>query len=261
MFYILEHIGARFCPKCGAPVDSTREDAAPDGAELAVPVPKAESSPASEDELFEKALDMIGVVSKIQFIKVDRSDFLTKQFANSPYLEQILADGPQVVYSADALRKEADKVIMENTTKSAATSFVSGLPSNPVVMVAAGGADVVQYFGFAMNLAQKLAYLFGEDALFIDETSEMPLEAKHRVVAYLGSMFGAGGAAKLISTTSVKVGEQVGKRVAAKALTKTAWYPLLKKVGSLVGQKIKKKRLKRPLPRPFPSSAVLFPVR
>ena len=150
---------------------------------------------------------------------------------------------------------------MENTTKSAATSFVSGLPSNPVVMVAAGGADVVQYFGFAMNLAQKLAYLFGEDALFIDETSEMPLEAKYRVVAYLGSMFGAGGAAKLISTTSVKVGEQVGKRVAAKALTKTAWYPLLKKAGSLVGQKIKKKRLKRPLPRPFPSSAVLFPVR
>lgn len=214
--------GARFCPKCGAPVDSTREDAVPDGAELAVSVPKAESSPASEDELFEKALDMIGVVSKIQFIKVDRSDFLTKQFANSPYLEQILADGPQVVYSADALRKEADKVIMENTTKSAATSFVSGLPSNPVVMVAAGGADVVQYFGFAMNLAQKLAYLFGEDALFIDGTSDMPLEAKYRVVAYLGAMFGAGGAAKLISTTSVKVGEQVGKRVAAKALTKTA---------------------------------------
>lgn len=150
---------------------------------------------------------------------------------------------------------------MENTTKSAATSFVSGLPSNPVVKVAAGGADVVQYFGFAMNLAQKLAYLFGEDALFIDGTSEMPLEAKYRVVAYLGAMFGAGGAAKLISTTSVKVGEQVGKRVAAKALTKTAWYPLLKKVGSLVGQKITKKRLKRPLPRPFPSSAVLFPVR
>lgn len=244
--------GARFCPKCGAPVDSTREDAAPDGAELAVSVPKAESSQASEDELFEKALDMIGAVSKIQFIKVDRSDFLTKQFTNSPYLEQILADGPQVVYSADALRKEADKVIMENTTKSAATSFVSGLPSNPVVMVAAGGADVVQYFGFAMNLAQKLAYLFGEDALFIDGTSEMPLEAKYRVVAYLGAMFGAGGAAKLISTTSVKVGEQVGKRVAAKALTKTAWYPLLKKVGSLVGQKITKKTVEKTITKAVP---------
>ncbi|MBM6784375.1 hypothetical protein H6A08_08400 [Enorma massiliensis] len=107
---------------------------------------------------------------------------------------------------------------MENTTKSAATSFVSGLPSNPVVMVAAGGADVVQYFGFAMNLAQKLAYLFGEDALFIDGTSEMPLEAKYRVVAYLGAMFGAGGAAKLISTTSVKVANRLVSALRQKRL-------------------------------------------
>ena len=50
------------------------------------------------------------------------------------------------------------------------------------------------------------------------------------------------------------MGEQVGKRVAAKALTKTAWYPLLKKVrlAGLVRRSLRK-RSKRPLPRPFPS--------
>lgn len=36
------------------------------------------------------------------------------------------------------------------------------MPVNPVDMVAAGGAEVAQCSGFAISLAQQIAYLFGE---------------------------------------------------------------------------------------------------
>lgn len=70
---------------------------------------------------------------------------------------------------------------------------MAGIPGGPAA-VAAGGADVAQYFGFAINLAQKIAYLFGEDDLFTDE-SELNEGAKVRVLAYLGVMLGASGSA------------------------------------------------------------------
>lgn len=62
-------------------------------------------------------------------------------------------------------------------------SFVTGLPSNPVTALASGGADVVQYFGFALNLSQQIAYLFGEDDLFGGDYNQLPEEARIRIVA------------------------------------------------------------------------------
>ena len=58
------------------------------------------------------------------------------------------------------------------------TSFASGLPSNIAVMVAIGSADVAQYFGFAINMAQKIAYLFGEDDLFNENKNNVNFKFK-----------------------------------------------------------------------------------
>jgi hypothetical protein len=192
------------------------------------------------DELYATTLRTIGAVARLPIVRVDREVFLRKQFADSPHLAVILERGPQAVYSTESLRKKADSIIKVSATKTSAASFAAGLPGNPLVMVAAGGADVAQYFGFAINLAQQIAYLFGEDELF-DSGGELSETAEIRVIAFLGAMFGAAGAAALISQTSRILGENLGKKVAAQALTKTAWYPLLKKVGALVGQKITKK--------------------
>lgn len=130
-------------------------------------------------------------------------------------------------------------------------SFATGLPGNPVVMVAAGGADVAQYFGFAINLAQQLAYLFGEDDLF-DDGGQLSEAAQIRVIAYLGTMFGAAGAAALVSQTSKLAGANLGKKVAAQALTKTAWYPLVKKVGALVGKQVTKNSVEKTITKAVP---------
>src|SRR4051795_1823100 len=203
------------------------------------------------DKLYATTLQTIGAVAKLPVVRVDREAFLRKQFAASPHLNEILERGPQAVYSAESLRRKASSIIKNSAAKSSAASFATGLPGNPAVMIAAGGADVAQYFGFAINLAQQIAYLFGEDELF-DGGGQLSEAAQIRVIAYLGAMLGAAGAAALVSQTSKVAGANLGKKVAAQALTKTAWYPLVKKVGAMVGQQVTKKTVEKTITKAVP---------
>lgn len=211
----------------------------------------AKSSLSQEQKMYDTALNLIGTVAKTPLVKVDREQFLRQQFANSPYLKQILLQGPQSVYKPKVLEKKARAIVRSNTNKTSAVSFATGLPANPFVMVPAAGADVAQYFGFALHMAQQIAYLFGEDELFTNG-GELTEEAKVRVIAYLGVMFGAAGASSLITQTSKVVGQNVGKKVAGQALTKTTWYPLVKKIGALLGQKITKKTVEKTISKAVP---------
>lgn len=127
---------------------------------------------------------------------------------------------------------------------------MAGIPGGPAA-VAAGGADVAQYFGFAINLAQKIAYLFGEDDLFTDE-SELNEGAKVRVLAYLGVMLGASGSAMLVGKLAREVGENMGKKITQQALTKTVWYPLPKKIGAMVGKQVVKESVGRAVTKVVP---------
>lgn len=208
-------------------------------------------SDQSQDKFYSTTLQTIGAVSKLPVVRVNRETFLRKHFASSPHLDLILQNGPQAVYTAESLRQKANSIIKSSTAKTSAVSFAAGLPGNPAAMVAAGGADVAQYFGFAINLAQQIAYLFGEDELF-DGGGQLSEAAQVRVIAYLGAMFGAAGAAALISQTSKQVGANLGKKVAAQALTKTAWYPLVKKVGALVGRQVTKKTIEKTITKAVP---------
>ncbi|MBM6404950.1 hypothetical protein JQN72_11925 [Phycicoccus sp. CSK15P-2] len=207
---------------------------------------------ASQDKLYATTLQTIGAVAKLPVVRVDREAFLRKQFGSSEHLDVILEQGPQAVYSLESLRKKATTLIKNSTAKTSAASFVTGLPGNPALMVASGGADVAQYFGFAINLAQQIAYLFGEDELFDSAGGELSEAAQMRVIAYLGAMFGAAGAASLVSSTSKVAGANLGKKVASQALTKTAWYPLVKKVGAIIGLKITKKTVEKTITKAVP---------
>lgn len=206
----------------------------------------------TEDKLYAKTLQTIGAVAKLPIVRVERDAFIRKQFGDSPHIDTILAKGPPFVYSTESLRGKAASVTKVGATKASAASFAAGLPSNPALMVAAGGADVAMFFGFAINLAQQISYLFGEDELFDGGAGELSEEAQIRIVAYLGAMFGAAGAAALVSQTSHVVGQNVGKKVAAQALTKTYWYPLVKKVGAAVGQKVTKATVEKTITKAVP---------
>ena len=204
----------------------------------------------TDEELYDVAINMIGSVAKLPVIRVDREAFLRQQFAGSEYLDEILQHGPQHVYTVESLRRKADGVIKKSTNQTTLAAFVAGIPGGPAA-VAAGGADVAQYFGFAINLAQKIAYLFGEDDLFTDE-SELNEGAKVRVLAYLGVMLGASGSAMLVGKLAREVGKNMGKKITQQALTKTTWYPLLKKIGAMVGKRVVKESVGKAVAKVVP---------
>lgn len=206
----------------------------------------------SQDDLYDKAIQTVGAVAKLPVVRVDREGFLRKEFAGSPHLDKIIQDGPQSVYTVEALEKKAKVLVHRSTLKTSAVSFAAGLPANPVLMLPAGAADVASYFGFAINMAQQIAFLFGEDEIFDGGDDQISEAAKVRIIAYLGAMFGASGAAALVSQVSKKAGANVGKKVAGQALTKTLWYPVVKKVGALIGQKITKKTVEKTITKAVP---------
>lgn len=205
----------------------------------------------NENKMYNYTLDTLNTVAKLPIVRVNREEFLRNQFSSSPYIEQIIQNGPQSVFTVETLRNKAKKVIKSSTNKTSLTSFASGLPSNIAVMLAAGGADVAQYFGFAINMAQKIAYLFGEDDLF-SEKNKLSEEATVKVIGYLGVMFGVSGATSIIAKTSTIAGKNIGKKVAAQALTKTTWYPIVKRVGAIIGQKITKKTVEKTITKAVP---------
>lgn len=206
----------------------------------------------SKLDVDKKVLDLITNVTKLPVVRVDRETFLRKHFTTSPYIEEIIKEGPQAVFTIEQLRNEAHRVVKNTTTKTSTVSFATGFASNPIAMVATGGADIAQYFGFALNMAQKIAYLFGEDELFSGESNRISEENEIRIIGYLGAMFGVSGANVIIAKTSTQAGLTIGKKVSSHALTKTTWYPLVKKVASVLGQKITKKSVEKTISKAVP---------
>lgn len=198
-------------------------------------------STTDNNKMAEIALQTIASACQLPIVKVSRDNFLREEFKNSKHLDVILKDGPQAVYTIKALRRRATRLVDSCTKKTALASFVAGLPANPVIAVPTTTIDVVQNMAFALNLAQKIAYLFGEDDLFREDYETLPEEIQHRIVGYLGIMMGASGVGSLVMNTSIKAGVHMGKKVMRRELTKTVWYPLVKKAASYIGVKITKK--------------------
>jgi len=207
---------------------------------------------SNQDKFFDTTMQLVGTLAKLPVVRVDRNTFLSNKFSKSPHLSQIISEGPLSVYTANEIQKMALDVVNESTYKTSFASFVSGLPSNPLTMVAAGGADIVQYFGFALNMAQQIAYLFGDAELFDENLIALSESEKARVVALLAGMCGVAGASNLIIKTSITAGQAIGKQVASKALTKTTWYPLLKKVANMLGKTITKKTVEKTISKAIP---------
>lgn len=67
----------------------------------------------------------------------------------------------------------------------------------------------------------------------------------------IGTMFGIETAKNALVRVIYVAGETVGKHVAAKALTKTAWFPIIKKVAWEIGQKVTKQTVKNAITKSF----------
>ena len=171
------------------------------------------------EEVITKAVQIPGV-------KVNRKQFLAEQFASKvDNLEEILDKGP-----VEAGIKRADinllskKLILTRTSQSSIASFVAGIPGG-LAMAATIPADVLQFFGMSLRLAQELSYLYGAQDLWDDGKIDDD-KVKNQLILYCGVMFGVSGAVSGVRVLSTQLSKTALKKIPQKALTKTFWYPI-----------------------------------
>ena len=178
---------------------------------------------------------------KIPGVKVNRNEFLAKQFDGMKDVDihQVLELGSvQAGISEEVLEKMASKLIVKRTSESSAVSFAAGIPGG-LAMAATIPADTLQYFGMTLKLAQELIYLYGAEDLWNAGQIDGEM-VQNQLILYCGVMFGVSGAAKGVRLLSSQLAKQTLKKLPQKALTKTIWYPIVKKICAAIGVKITK---------------------
>ena len=186
------------------------------------------------EEIITNAVQLPGV-------KVDRRKFLAEQFASQKdNLEEILDKGP---IEAGIKREEiillSKKLILGRTSQSSIASFVAGIPGG-LAMAATIPLDILQFFGMSLRLAQELSYLYGAQDLWNDGKIDDE-KVKNQLILYCGVMFGVSGAVSGVRVLSTQLSKTVLKQIPKKALTKTFWYPIIKKIAKAIGINLTKK--------------------
>lgn len=189
---------------------------------------------------------------KLPLVKVDRDSFLAETFASTSLpLSDVLEKGP---VAAGASRKMlstlSQKLIVKRTSQSSIASFAAGIPGG-LAMAATVPADVLQFFGMSLRLAQELSYLYGARDLWQNgEVSEEQVQSQ--LILYCGVMFGVSGAISGVRVLSTQIAKTTLKRLPQKALMKTFWFPIVKQIGKAIGVKVTKVTLARGVSKAIP---------
>lgn len=184
--------------------------------------------------------NVITTAIQIPGVKVNRNKFLTELFATEDVaIQEVLDCGPiSAGISQKRIAAIAHKHILKRTSQSSAASFVAGIPGG-LAMAATIPADVMQFFGMALRLAQELSYLYGAQDLWqggqVDDE-----RVQNQLLLYCGVMFGVSGAVSGVRVISAQIAKTTLKKLPQKALTKTFWYPMIKQIGKAVGIKVTK---------------------
>ena len=189
----------------------------------------------------EVALENI-ITSAVQIpgVKVSRDKFLAETFATEDVIIQDVLDfGPvEAKVSKEKLAAISNKLILKRTSQSSVASFAAGIPGG-LAMAATIPADVLQFFGMSLRLAQELSYLYGAQDLWRDGQVDDE-KVKKQLLLYCGVMFGVSGAVSGVRVLSTQIAKTTLKKLPQKALTKTFWYPIVKQIGKAIGVKVTK---------------------
>ena len=196
--------------------------------------------------------NVVSTAIQVPGVKVSRNAFLAEAFATQDVdLTAILELGPvEAGISRETLLTIGKKLILSRTSQSSLVSFVTGLPGG-LAMAATIPADVLQFFGMTLRLAQELSYLYGAQDLW--EGGEIDDErVRNQLILYCGAMFGVASAGTGVRLLSAQVAKTAMKKIPQKALTKTTWYPLVKKICAGVGIKITKTTVTKGVAKAIP---------
>ncbi len=176
--------------------------------------------------------DIIKLAIKTPGVHINREAFLKKEFFKN-YPQEVIQDAidrtPALAgIPAEELDKIADEVIKFERNCVSGISAALGMPGGAAMVVTAS-ADIIQYYGYTLRAVQKLLYLYGFPELESEgEEVSLDSETTNRIILCLGVMNGVAGANNAVKAVANALAKGVEKKLLAAALTKGAFYPMLK---------------------------------
>lgn len=185
----------------------------------------------SWDGLMDKVLSVPG-------IKVNREEYLKDVFGSYGDTFKLVDNRPLDLFDSEIVDKVAQATIKNHTMLVTGTSAVAGIPGG-FGMAATIPGDMAQYYFHVLVLAQKLGYIYGWPNL-LNEKQQFSEASRNVITLFVGVMLGAGAASKAMTEVGKKLSTQVAKRLPQQALTRTAYYPIIKQIGKWIGLKVTK---------------------
>ena len=192
----------------------------------------------------QRALDFLAKVVRVPGVRVNREEFLRQEIRKlhmGDYAIQRAIDSNPLLagVSLTAIDRLADEAISYETNKSAAISFVAGIPGG-FAMLGTIPADLMQYYAHALRIMQKLAYLYGWGELLPD-SRDADDDTLGMLAVFFGVMLGVGGAAQSLTAFARVAAKTAYQNHATKrALMSITWYPVVKHSLRLIGINITK---------------------
>ena len=197
-----------------------------------------------QPEVEQRALDFLAKVVRVPGVRVNRDEFLRQE------LRKLRMDDDAIARAIDSnpllagvalteIDRLAEEAISYETNKSAAISFVAGIPGG-FAMLGTIPADLMQYYVHALRIMQKLAYLYGWGELLPDGR-EADDDTLGVLAVFFGVMLGVGGAAQSLTAFARIAAKTAYQNHATKrALMSITWYPVVKHSLRLIGINITK---------------------
>ena len=197
-----------------------------------------------QSEAEQRALEFLAKVVRVPGVRINREDFLRQELRKLHMSDDAIAraidSNPLIAGVAlTEIDRLADEAISYETNKSAAISFVAGIPGG-FAMLGTIPADLMQYYVHALRIMQKLAYLYGWGELLPDGR-DADDDTLGVLAVFFGVMLGVGGAAQsLTAFARVAVKTAYQNHATKRALMSITWYPVVKHSLRLIGINITK---------------------
>ena len=171
---------------------------------------------------------------KVPGVSIDRENFLRKELLNKYDAETIgkavLETPMKANISLEELEKIATAIIQNERIKVSGISAALGTPGGAAV-VATIPADIAQYYGCMLRVAQKLLYLYGFPQIEYKENEQtFDTATMNQIILCMGVMFGVANAKNGLLAIAKALGAGVEKQLVKKALTKGTIYPVVKSI-------------------------------
>ena len=192
----------------------------------------------------QRALEFLAKVVRVPGVRVNREEFLRQELRKLHLSDDVIAraidSNPLLAGVAlTEIDRLAEEAISYETNKSAAISFVAGIPGG-FAMLGTIPADLMQYYVHALRIMQKLAYLYGWGELLPDGR-DADDDTLGVLTVFFGVMLGVGGAAQSLTAFARVAAKTAYQNHATKrALMSITWYPVVKHSLRLIGINITK---------------------